>query len=186
MINFLLILIINFGISSLQIKPDVYVCTNINVKFYSEAPIENIEATSIKGYSVLNVKNREVQFNIPVNSFKFKKSLMEEHFNENYMESELYPFAKFKGKIDQQIDFQKDGEYLVTVLGELDVHGVKQHRTINGSILVSKGLITVKSRFVVKCIDHQIKIPKLVYKKIAENIEITIKAVYTPHISAKQ
>jgi polyisoprenoid-binding protein YceI len=164
---------------------NIYMSKNIKTVIYSEAPLENIEATSVKGSSVLNISNGEIQFIIPISSFQFKKSLMQEHFNENYMESDKYPAARFKGKINQDIDINKDGDYQVTATGELEVHGVKKQRTINGSIHVDNKKISINSKFEVLCKDHNIKIPQLVFQNIAENIQLTVTGTYTAYSSAQ-
>ena len=106
---------------------------------------------------------------------------MQEHFNTDYMESDKYPKATFKGKIQEHIDLSKDGNYPVTVTGELEVHGVKQTRTIPGKITVSNGAVKMTSEFMVKCADHQIKIPQLVFHNIAESIRVQVSAVYTSY-----
>ena len=81
-----LILLVWFGIN--QAGQDIYVCKNAVVNIYSKAPLEDIEARSGKGTSVLNTGTGEFAFAVPIRSFTFQKSLMQEHFNENYMESE--------------------------------------------------------------------------------------------------
>jgi hypothetical protein len=161
-----------------QAGPMLYVCKNANISIYSEAPIENIEAKSDKGTSVYNPATGDLAFSLPINSLKFPKSLMQEHFNENYMESEKYPQATFKGKVQQAIDASKDGSYAVTATGVLTVHGVAQNRSITGTIAVQKGVITLTSEFMVKCVDHQITIPKIVFHNIAESIRINVSAKY--------
>lgn len=103
---------------------------------------------------------------------------MQEHFNENYMESEKYPQATFKGKVQQAVDVSKDGSYPVTATGVLTVHGVAQNRSITGTIAVQKGVITLTSEFMVKCVDHQITIPKIVFHNIAESIRVNVSAKY--------
>jgi hypothetical protein len=84
------------------------------VSLYSKAPIEDIDALSDKGTSVFNAATGELAFSVPIRSFKFDKALMQEHFNENYMESDKYPQAIFKGKINEKPDVTKDGIYPVT------------------------------------------------------------------------
>lgn len=158
-----------------------YISKNIKTVIYSEAPLENIEATSSTGVSILNTQTGELHFNIPIRSFNFKKKLMQEHFNENYMESDKYPHAKFKGKINEAIDFSANGTYNVTTTGELEVHGVKRLRTIQGTITVNEGSISIRSRFDTRCADHNIKIPKLVFRNIAETIQVTVTGNFTPH-----
>ena len=104
---------------------------------------------------------------------------MEEHFNENYMESDKYPKASFKGKVQSPPDLSKDGTYPVRVAGELTVHGVTQNRTVNGTIKVANGTVSMNSEFMVKCADHHIDIPQIVFHNIAESIRIRVAATYT-------
>ena len=180
---FILLICSLFSFSLPQSTSNVYISRNIKTVIYSEAPIENIEAISVKGSSVFNISSGEIQFIIPISSFQFKKSLMQEHFNENYMESDVYPSAKFKGKINQSIDINKDGDYPVAVSGELEAHGIKRQRSINGSIHIENKRISISSKFDVLCKDHNIKIPQLVFRNIAENIQVTVSGAFTPYSS---
>lgn len=161
-----------------QAGQDIYVCKNAAISLYSKAPIEDIEAKSNKGTSVYNATTGELAFNLPIRSFVFPKSLMQEHFNENYMESDKFPQASFKGKIQEHIDVSKDGSYPVNVTGVLTVHGVSQSRTITGTITVQKGTVGMSSEFMVKCADHHITIPTIVFHNIAESIRIQVSATY--------
>ena len=161
-----------------QAGQGLYVCKNAKISLYSKAPIEDIEAKSDKGTSVYNAATGDLAFSLPISSLKFEKSLMQEHFNENYMETDKYPQASFKGKIQEQIDLSKDGSYPVNVTGVLTVHGAAQNRTIQGSIAVQKGIITLTSEFIVKCADHKITIPTIVFHNIAETIKINVSATY--------
>src|SRR5579863_9792613 len=101
-----------------QAGQDIYVCKNARINLYSSAPIEDIEANASDGVSVYNATTGELDFSVAIRSFHFPKSLMEEHFNENYMESEKFPKAIFKGKIQEHIDLSKDGSFPVTVTGD--------------------------------------------------------------------
>lgn len=164
--------------STYQAGSNLYACKNAKVTLYSEAPIENIEATTTTGVSVYNAVTGELDFSININSFKFPKALMQEHFNSDYMESDKYPRATFKGKINEKIDVSKDGTYPVTVTGDLSVHNVTQHRTIPGKVNVKGGVISMTSEFMVNCADHHIEIPRLVFHNIAESLKITVSATY--------
>lgn len=157
----------------------VFATKSAELTLFSEAPMENIEAVSKNAYGILNTDNGEIQFGVSIRSFRFKKSLMQEHFNENYMESDKYPAAKFKGKINIPIDLSRDGEYQVIASGDLEVHGVTKKRAISGKIRVIDGRIEISSAFDVKCQDHNIKIPALVFKNIAETIRITLKGTFS-------
>jgi polyisoprenoid-binding protein YceI len=147
--------------------------------YFPTAPLEDIQASSNSGTSVYNPATGDLAFSVNIRSFQFPKSLMQEHFNENYMESDKYPKATFKGKIKEPIDLTKNGSYPVNVTGELDVHGVKQTRTIPGTVVVNNGTVSMSSEFMVKCADHKIEIPTLVFKKIAESIKMNVSATYT-------
>ena len=98
---------------------------------------------------------------------------MQEHYNENYIETEKFPYATFKGKIKETIDYSKDGTHNVTMEGTLDMHGVELPRTILGTVEIKGGVIVMDSKFDVKVADHKIKVPSLYSEKIAENIRVT-------------
>jgi YceI-like domain len=173
-----LVMILLAWISIHQAGQDNYTCKNATISLYSEAPIENISASTSSGLSVFTPSTGDLRFSVNISSFKFPKSLMQEHFNSDYMESDKYPRATFTGKIQEHIDPTKNGTYPVTAVGELDVHGVKQNRTVPGTITVNNGAITMKSEFMVKCADHHIDIPKIVFHNIAESIKMNVTAVY--------
>ncbi|MDB5114744.1 MAG: polyisoprenoid-binding protein [Mucilaginibacter sp.] len=161
-----------------QAGQTLYACKNAQISLYSSAPIEDIAAKTSSGTSVYNSATGDLIFSVPIVTFKFPKALMEEHFNSDYLESDKYPRATFKGKIQEHIDVTKDGTYPITAVGELDVHNVKQNRTIPGKITVSNGVVTMTSEFMVKCADHHIEIPRLVFHNIAESIKMNVSATY--------
>jgi polyisoprenoid-binding protein YceI len=162
-----------------QTGQGLYACKNAQISLFSSAPIEDISAKTSSGTSVYNAATGDLVFSVAINTFKFRKALMQEHFNSDYMESDKYPHATFKGKVQEHPDVSKDGSYPITVTGELDVHNVKQTRTIPGTLTVSGGVITMKSEFMVKCADHHIEIPRLVFHNIAETLKINVTATYT-------
>jgi len=175
--NLVLILLAVFNIN--RAGQELYACKNATLTLFSTAPIEDISATSTAGNAVFNATTSDLVFSVNINTFKFPKSLMQEHFNSDYMESDKYPKATFRGKISEHIDPSKNGTYPVTVVGELEVHGVKQNRSIPGKITVNNGVITMNSEFMVKCADHHIDIPKIVFHNIAESIKLTVAATFT-------
>lgn len=148
--------------------------------FFSETPLENIAAVNKQVLVMLNTANGEIAIKIQQRNFHFPNKLMEEHFNENYMETEQYPAAVFTGKIKEAVDYSKDGIYPVHADGSLDMHGVKQNRSIKGQMLISGGQITLTSDFEVKLADHKIEVPTLVIAKIAEAIAVKNKFVLVP------
>src|ERR1700759_3968592 len=175
--NLVLILLAVFSIN--KAGQELYACKNATITLFSSAPIEDISATSNTGNAVFNATTGDLVFSMNIASFKFPKSLMQEHFNCDYMESDKYPKATFRGKISEHIDATKNGTYPVTAVGELEVHGVKQNRSIPGKITVNNGVITMNSEFMVKCADHHIDIPKIVFHNIAESIKLTVAATFS-------
>ncbi len=159
---------------------DVLVSTNGSISFFSETPIENIDATSSQVIGALNVKTKSIFFKVPMKTFEFKKALMQEHFNENYIESDKYPYSTFNGSINEDIDLTKEGTYQVTATGKLNIHGVEKERTIPGTIVVSAGQIEINCAFDTKVVDHQIKIPTVVVQHIAEVVNVKVHSVMTP------
>jgi polyisoprenoid-binding protein YceI len=161
-----------------------YFTKNGHVSFFSKTNAEDIKATNDQVISVLNTQTGDLQFSIIIKSFHFEKALMEEHFNENYLESEKYPKSTFKGIIADisAINFGKDGSYSVKVSGDLTMHGVTQKVTANGKITVAGTSISATSKFIVKLADYKIDIPKLVKDNIAQNQEITVTCSYIPKI----
>lgn len=156
-----------------------YVGKTIKVNIFSSTPVEDIRAVTNAGTAVFITAKQEIAIQVPIKSLEFDKKLMQEHFNENYMESDKFPLAKFKGTIIPTIDWKKDGTYTVTAKGVLTVHGVDQPRTINGKITIKNGVISLYSTFEVACASHQIKIPSIVFTKIAEVIKVTIQGNLT-------
>lgn len=151
-----------------------------NVKFYSSTPVEDIQAETHSMVSALNAKTRKFAFSIYINTFEFPNKLMQEHFNEKYLESEQFPKATFDGVINDPIDLTKDGVYKVTVTGKLTIHGVAQDRTISGTVTVKGGKVTIESEFYVKLVDHNITVPEVVFNKIAESIKVNVVTTVVP------
>lgn len=148
------------------------------VSFFSTTPMEDISAANKKVTSVLNIGTNDVAFQMQIIQFKFPNSLMEEHFNENYMETTKYPKASFQGKIVETIDYSKDGVYNVTAKGKFTIHGVVQEKTIAGKITIASGKIHLDSVFDIALVDYKIEVPTVVFSKIAEKIKVTVAANY--------
>lgn len=157
-----------------------FVGKNIKVNIFSSTPVEDIKAASSNGTAALVAQKQELAVQVIIKSLEFDKKLMQEHFNENYMESDKYPTAKFKGIISPKVDWTKDGDYNVTAKGILTVHGVDQPRSINGKLTIKNGVTNLYASFDVACAAHEIKIPSLVFTKIAEVIKVTIQGTLTP------
>lgn len=173
------------GIFLLGLSPglsygQIWLSKNVTVKLFSETPMENIEAKTETGVAALNEKTAKILVKIQIKSFVFPRKLMQEHFNENYLESDKFPTADFDGIIQDLPNFNVNGTNQVSLKGTLTIHGVKREVVIPATIIVSNKGVIGKSSFKVKCADYNIEIPKLVVKNIAEEIEIAILAEFKP------
>ena len=157
---------------------NIWICRAGESSMFSETPLENISALDSKVAAALDISKNELAVKMTMIDFKFKNHLMEEHFNENYMESDKYPVGTFKGKIQEVIDYSKNGTYNVSAKGQLTMHGVSKERILNGKIFIENDKITITSDFLVPLKDHQIEVPTIVMAKIAEEISIKNKYVF--------
>lgn len=176
----LLIMLVALIGLSINASAQIYHTASGKISFFSKTPVEDIDAKSNSTVVLLNTKNNEMVFKVQNTSFNFPNKLMEEHFNEKYMESEKYINSIFSGKINETIEYTKDGSYEVTVTGKLNIHGVEQIRTINGKVVVKDQTIQLISDFKVIVADHKIDIPKLVTAKIAEVIDVHVDTTLIP------
>jgi hypothetical protein len=147
--------------------------------FYSHAVIEDIKAENQKGSALFDSGSGNIAFIIPIKEFQFAKSLMNEHFNEKYMESERYPKSTFQGKISD-FDPALNTEQQVTAKGKLVIHGVTQNISIPGKISKQGNSLLMTSTFTVKLADYKIEIPKLMWQNIAEEVEVTLNFSFNP------
>lgn len=152
------------------------------ITFFSKSPLEDIDATNKGALIVLNTATSDIQVKVSISNFKFKNALMEEHFNENYMETEKFPNAVFKGKINEKIDWTKDGENKVTITGKMEMHGVTKDETYTGTIKKVGNELTLDGKFKIKVADYGIKVPSLYVKNIAEIVDVDVKSVLEPYV----
>ena len=150
------------------------------ISFYSKAIIENIEAHNRSVTCVMDTKTGMVQFSVPIKGFEFEKALMQEHFNENYLESDKYPRADFKGQIlnNGDIDYSKDGVYNAKVKGKLTIHGQTNDVETDGKVTKEGNKITIISEFNVRLPDYKIKNEKL--QNISNTIQVTVNCSLDP------
>ncbi|MCU0467740.1 MAG: YceI family protein [Arcicella sp.] len=150
--------------------------------FFSETPVENISATNKTVGAIINTSTNEVAVSMKMSAFDFPNKLMQEHFNENYMESSKFPMGVFKGKIVENIDYTKNGTYDVTAKGQLTIHGITQPRDLKGKLTIENQKISLVCNFDIKLTDHKIEVPKLVFAKIAEVISVKSKYTLSPYV----
>jgi hypothetical protein len=153
-----------------------YFTRNGTIRFFSSTPLENIEAVNKQASCLIDLEKGEIVAKVLIEAFQFEKALMQEHFNENYMESELYPGASFKAKLVQPATFDpaSNQKQEVALTGDLNIHNITQKVTIRGTVQRKGDTLEARASFIVKPEDYQIKIPALVRNNIAKEIEISI------------
>jgi len=158
----------------------VLVCKNGNISFFQETLVEDIDGRSTKLVSVIDTKTNIIAYKVEMASFLFEKSLMQDHFNENYVESSKYPHTIFKGQISETIDWTKDGTYPITATGMMSMHGVTKTITEKGTLTIHNGEVTIHNMFSIKFTDYRVEIPSLLIKQLSDAVEVTVNCTYTP------
>ncbi len=171
-------IVLIFGIS-LSAHGQKYSTEKSFVSFFSSATIENITAENAKSVSIFNAATGDIVFSIPIKEFEFAKSLMKEHFNEKYMETERFPKSTFQGKIT---GFQEKGSGVqqATAKGKLTIHGITKEIEVPGTVEIVNGKLVIKSSFIVKLEDYEIMRPQLLWQNIAEQVEVKVEFTYKP------
>jgi hypothetical protein len=151
------------------------------IRFYSKAPLETIEAVNKSVTCVMDTKIGLVQFVVLMKGFEFRKALMQEHFNENYVESDKFPKAEFKGQItnNAEINYGKNGTYEAKVKGRLFIHGEARDIETTGTITIEAGKIKLNSVFNILLADYKISIPSTVADNISKSVRITVNCSLT-------
>lgn len=144
--------------------------------FYSASPMENIQAVNNKLMSVWNIENGQIEFAVLMKGFEFEKALMQEHFNENYVESDKFPKAFFKGIVENSkaISITFNNTISVKVNGNLTLHGITNPVTTTAIIIIKNGVISADCKFNILLADYKILIPSLVSDKINKKIEVSV------------
>ncbi|MEL6592839.1 MAG: YceI family protein [Bacteroidota bacterium] len=152
------------------------------IVFLSETPVENIEAVHNQVTSIFNTENGDLVFSLLMKGFQFEKELMQEHFNEKYVESDKFPKSTFKGSISNiaDVDLSKDGTYPVKVEGSLIIHGVTQPVSVDGTLTIKGENITAEATFPVVLADYKVEIPSVVRDNIAQEVSIHVLMNYEP------
>ncbi|MBT1703647.1 YceI family protein [Fulvivirgaceae bacterium PWU20] len=161
------------------VQAQKFVSEKNSISFFSDAAIEDIAAVNNKCSSIFNAATGDIVFSVPINGFEFEKSLMQEHFNEKYMESDKYPKSTFQGAI-AGFDISKKEIQNVSASGKLTIHGVTKDLTIPGTIQQQGDKLLLKAKFVVKLVDYKITIPQLLWQNIAEQVDVTIDFTFKP------
>jgi len=152
-----------------SVNAQQYLAKDGTISFFSKAPVEDISAINNKVSAVYDAKTKALAFQLNIIDFIFLKSLMQEHFNENYMESDIFPTSTFVGKVVSH----KNG--VANVEGKLAIHGQANDISVFGDLQVNDNIASISGvKFSVKLKDYTIKVPRIVMYNIAEEIEIKV------------
>lgn len=171
-------LLLSLGLTSLSAQQ--FVTRNGTVEFLSETPVENIEAINNQVSSVLDLDKNQFAFLVPIKAFKFEKALMEEHFNENYLESDQFPNGSFKGTISgaEGLDLSKNEERKVKLSGTMNIHGTERKIEEEATLIVKDGKLSLKCNFSLKPEDYNVRIPAGKKGSISETLALTVLMNY--------
>jgi polyisoprenoid-binding protein YceI len=172
-IFFLLTLLVPFSLSAQKL-----LSSESKVVFFSDAAIEDITASNTRSNGIIDLSRNAFAFSVPIKDFQFEKSLMKEHFNEKYMETEKFPKATFTGNI-QNFDLKAEDQKVVAK-GKLSIHGVTKDVEIPSELKKTKDGFEVHAKFMVQLADYDIKIPQLLFQNIAESVEVTVDFKFKP------
>lgn len=161
---------------SFQSISQTYITRNGEVRFFSAAPLENIEAINRQVSSAFDSETGEIVFRVVIRSFKFEKALMQEHFNDNFMDSKKYPNATFEGKIQNlnKINFKSDGVYDVICDGKLTIKDVTKDVVVMGKITIKGNSISGSSQFKIVLADYNVQVPSRYMRNIANNVDVFV------------
>jgi len=178
--NRIFFFILAIGISNQAFTQNRYYTKTGTISFTAGTSLEDIDAINKSVTSVFDISTGQIEFAVLIKGFEFKRGLMQEHFNENYLESDKFPKSIFKGKFGElsKINFQKEGSYPTTVTGILEIHNVKKEVRVTGNVIVEKGTISATAAFNVLLEDYDIKIPGAVKDKISPTVNIKINCTY--------
>lgn len=168
--------------ASALIAQDKYFTKSGSIGFVSKGNIETIQANHRSVTCVLDAKTSSLQFAVLMKGFEFRKALMQEHFNENYVESNKYPKAEFRGQIviNSEIAYTKDGDYNAHVKGKLTLHGQTRDVEADGKVTVKNGKLLANAEFTIMMSDYNISIPKLVKENMSNTVTIMVNCTLEP------
>ena len=175
--KFFLVAAFTLTLTTVATAQQRYFAEKSKISFYSDGVVEDITAVNEKVTSIFDAWKGEIAFLMSIKDFEFEKKLMQVHFNEKYMESEKYPKSTFQGKI-VGFNAAEEGLQQVRAVGKLSIHGVTKDVDAIGTIEKSGSLLKMKSKFMVKLLDYNINVPQIIWKNIAQQVEVTIDFTY--------
>ena len=174
------ILLFYIGITCINANSQLYMTRTGMIGFYSKTPMEDIKPENNQVYAAIDAGKKNIAISLLVKSFLFTKELMQEHFNENYIESDKFPKANFNGAYTGEVTLHKEAVYPVTVKGNLTLHGITKAITVPATLEVKGGKLLGKTHFIVRPEDYNILIPSLVRDKIAKEMSVVVNIECNP------
>ncbi len=175
--NVIAIFVVVFICFKVSYSQEKYFTKTGKIQFFSKTVAENVDATNRSAAVIHDSKTGDLQFAVLMKGFEFKKALMQEHFNREYVESDKFPKAEFKGQIvnNSEIKYTADGTYPAKVKGKLTLHGITKEIETAGTITVKNGKITTAATFNIQLPDYSIKVPAVNRSQISDNIKINVE-----------
>ena len=175
----LLLWIIAFILSVASFAQEKFYTKTGSISFFSKTSLEDIDAHNRSVTCVLDTRTGNVQFSVLMKGFEFRKALMQEHFNEDYIESDKYPKAEFKGQVsnNSSIDYFKEGVQQAKVKGQLTIHGQTNEIETDGTVSIKNGRIFITAEFPVTVANYKINIPAFAKNKVAKSINIKVSCI---------
>jgi polyisoprenoid-binding protein YceI len=176
--NIIIILLVA-GITTVSAQSRIFTKSG-TISFSAGTAVEDVDGSNKSVTSIVDTGTGQIEFAVLMRGFEFKRALMQDHFNENYVESEKFPKSIFKGKVlnISDVDFTKDGTYAVKVKGSLDLHGVSKEIEVPATFTVSKGVISAISEFIINNADFNITIPGAVADKVSPTVSVQVSCTY--------
>ena len=174
------ILIFLFLTQGFLAYPQKYFTKTGTINFKAGTALEDIDALNKSATAIFDVATGAIEVAVLQKGFEFRRALMQEHYNENYVESDKFPKAVFKGTLVDlsKVDFKKDGAYPTIAKGILELHGKKKEVEVPVSLTVTGGVVSSNATFSVQVSDFDIKIPGAVKDKISPTVDIKIDCTY--------
>ncbi|MEO6404309.1 MAG: YceI family protein [Ferruginibacter sp.] len=172
-----LITVLFVASSFLGMAQNKFFTKKASISFYSKTSVENIEAINNKALAVIDMASNKIEFSVLIKGFEFEKAMMQEHFNEDYLESDKYPKAIFKGSFNEPvpaINITENKTLTLKVSGSLTLHGITKPINTVAVLQIKNNVISAVSNFKILLSDYNIKVPAVVGNSISKEIEIKV------------
>lgn len=176
-----IVLLVFMCCHSILFSQEKYLTKQGDISFYSHTPVEDIKAENKQVLSIIDLSGGEIAISILMKSFVFEKALMQEHFNENYVESDKFPKATFAGNIQNLEELLSGENHIAEIDGKLTIHGITKPVRIEAKTDLEEKKVVLTGKFMITVADYDIKIPAIVRNNIAKEVEVSFKLEHLPY-----